>query len=69
LIKFIVFSVPKSLFKSLNIKSFQSDEKEVFVSKPGFKYLKEKHADYYVITEQRHNNLSILNKFTRILLD
>jgi hypothetical protein len=33
------------------------------------KYLKKKDADYYIVTEQRHNNLSIIGRFIRTPCD
>jgi hypothetical protein len=33
------------------------------------KYLKKKRIDYYMIIEQRYNNMSIVDRFIRILLD
>jgi hypothetical protein len=32
-------------------------------------YLKKKGVDYYVVTEQRHNNLAIVDQFIRTLRD
>jgi hypothetical protein len=64
-----ILSALKSIFKKLKIKSLESDEEASFVSKLVLKYLKKNGVDYYVATEQRHNNLSIVNRFMRTLRD
>jgi hypothetical protein len=57
----------KSMFKKLKLKPLELDEEVSFVSKPVLKYLDKKNLDYYVVTEQRHNNLSIIDRFIRTL--
>jgi hypothetical protein len=56
-----ILSALKSVFKQLKIKSLESNEEAAFVSKPVLKYLKKKNMNYYVVTEQRHNNLTIVD--------
>jgi mannitol-1-phosphate/altronate dehydrogenase len=59
----------KSIFKKLKIMSLVSDEEALFISKPAFKDLDKKNTDYSIVTEQRYNNLSIIDRFIRITHD
>jgi hypothetical protein len=60
-----VLTALKSIFKKQKVKLLEPDEEAAFVSQPVLKYSKKKNADYYVVTEQRHNNLSIVSMFIR----
>jgi hypothetical protein len=51
------------------IKTLESDEEASFVSKPVLKYLDKKNVGYEMVTEQRHNNLSIIDRFIRTFRD
>jgi hypothetical protein len=64
-----ILSALKSIFKKLKLKSLESDEEAAFVAKSVLKYLKKKDIDYYVVTEQRNNNISIIDRFIRTLPD
>jgi hypothetical protein len=64
-----ILSAFKAIFKKLKLKSWESDEKATFFSKSELKYLKKKDIEYDVITEQRHNNLSVINRFIRTIHD
>jgi hypothetical protein len=62
----IIYAV-KSNFKK--IKSLESEEQAGFVSIFVLKYSKKKCVDDYLITKERYNNLSIVEKFMRIFHD
>jgi hypothetical protein len=64
-----IYNTLKSIFKKLKIKSLESNNEADFVSKPVLKYLKEKGVDYYVVSEQRRNNLNIIGMLNRTLRD
>jgi hypothetical protein len=53
----------------LNNKSLESNEEASFVFKPVLKYRDKKNNDYYVITEEKHNNFSIIARFLKTLRD
>jgi hypothetical protein len=60
----------KSIFNKLStIKSLESDEEKSFVSSDVLSYLTQHKVDYYVITEQQHQSLGIIDRFIRTMRD
>jgi hypothetical protein len=59
----------KFIFNKLTIKSLESDEEKSFVSSEILSYLKIKNVDYYVIKEQQHQSLAIIDRFIRTMRD
>jgi hypothetical protein len=53
----------------ITIKSLESDEEKSFVSSDILSYCKKHKVDYYVITEQQHQSLGIIDRFIRTMLD
>jgi hypothetical protein len=51
----------------ITVKSLESDEEKSFVSSDVLSYLKKK--DYYIITEQQHQTLGIIDRFIRTMRD
>jgi hypothetical protein len=51
------------------MKSLESDEEKSFVSSDVLSYLKKHKIDYYVITEQQHQSLPIIDRFIRTMRD
>jgi hypothetical protein len=64
-----VLTAIKILFNKLTIKSLESDEEKSFVSSDVLSYLKQHKIDYYVITEQQHQSLAIIDRFIRTMRD
>jgi hypothetical protein len=65
-----VLTALKSIFNKLtNIKSLESDEDKSFISSDVLFYLKQHKIDYYVITEQQHQSLAIIDRFIRTMRD
>jgi hypothetical protein len=51
----------------ITIKPLESDEEEPFISSDVINYLKKDKIDYYVITEQQHQTLGIIDRFIRTM--
>jgi hypothetical protein len=60
-----VLNAMKYIFNKLTIKSLESDEEKSFVSSEILSYLKKKNVDYYIITEQQHQSLALIDRFIR----
>jgi hypothetical protein len=56
-------------FHKINIKSLESDEEKSFLSSDVLNYLKTLEINYYVITEQQHQTLGIIDRFIRTRRD
>jgi hypothetical protein len=57
----------KYIFNKITIKSLESDEEKSFVSHKVLTYLKKNKIDYYIITEQQHQTLGIIDRFIRTM--
>jgi hypothetical protein len=64
-----VVNALKSIFNKLTIQSLESDEEKSFVLSAIHDYLKKKKVDYYVITEQQHQSLGIIDIFIITMSD
>jgi hypothetical protein len=64
-----VLNALKIIFNKLTITSLESDEENSFLSSDVLKILKKKKIDYYVIKEQQHQTLGIIDHFIRIMRD
>jgi hypothetical protein len=53
----------------ITMKSLESDEEKSFVSSDVLSYLEQHKIDYYLLTEQEHQTLGIIDRFIRTMHD
>jgi hypothetical protein len=59
----------KYIMNKITFKSLESDEEKSFLSSNVLSSLKKHKVDYYVITEQQHQTLGVIDIFIRTMRD